>query len=88
MIHEDVTECATFRQLYQPQKYSNRVLRAVRQQLGYDEDNVAADTEINAMSRHEVFDRWLRWEGIIGYHVRLISVIEDIYKVKLEPSDD
>ena len=65
-------------------KYSEYILRCVRQNLGYASDDKQADEEIESMERSEIFERYLQWQGIIGYGDTLLRVIEDIYDIELE----
>ena len=40
--------------------------------------------DIDGMSRYQVFDRILKYEGIYGYTDKIIEWIEDIYNVELK----
>lgn len=64
--------------------YPEWLLKNIRQNLGLEPDDTSQDDEINAMSKQEVFERYLTWQGIIGYSDRIISVIETIYNVDLD----
>jgi len=64
--------------------YPEWILKNIRQNLGLEPDDTSQDDEINAMSKQEVFERYLTWQGIIGYSDRIISVIETIYNVELD----
>lgn len=64
--------------------YPEWLLKNIRQNLGLEPDDTSQDDEINAMSKQEVFERYLTWQGIIGYSNRIISVIETIYNVELD----
>ena len=65
-------------------KYSPEVMERVRQRLDLEEDDESCDLDITGMSRDEVFDHCLCWEGIIGYGQMIKAIVEDIYNVKLE----
>jgi hypothetical protein len=65
--------------------YSYAVMSRVRQQLGLDDENdTSKDSQIKIMSKSEIFDRCLKWEGIIGFDYQILSWINDIWKVELE----
>ena len=66
------------------EKYPHYIMRNVRLNLGLDATDTSMDEEINNMSRREVFDRYLIWEGIINYTEEILSVIESIYDTYLE----
>ena len=48
-------------------KLDRNVLEAVRQSLGCETDDTSMDKEIAALGPKAVFQRFLQWEGIIGY---------------------
>lgn len=64
--------------------YSRAVMSRVRQQLGLDEDDTQKDGQIEIMSKREIFDKCLIWEGIMGYDYQILSWINDIWKVELK----
>lgn len=64
--------------------YPEWLLKDIRKNLGLEADDTSQDDEINAMSKQEVFERYLTWQGIIGYSDRIISVIETIYNIQLD----
>ena len=64
-------------------KYPEYIMKAVRGTLGLDEEDISSDEMINSMSKLQIFDRVLQWDGIIGYEYRIISWIEDIFGVDL-----
>lgn len=39
---------------------------------------------VNNMSNYELLDKWLIWQGIIGWTPDIIYAIEDIWDIKLE----
>ncbi len=60
-------------------KLNPDVLGAVRQYLGgEDEDDDSRDAQIAAMKPVEVFDRYLKWNGIIGYGATIWEAVENI----------
>lgn len=63
--------------------YPEHIVKKLRELDGLDEDNNSKDTEFQEMSPQEVFDAVLRYEGIIGYGFTILSLIEDIFKVRL-----
>ena len=64
--------------------YPEWLLKNIRQNLGLEPDDTSQDDEINAMSKQEVFERYLTWQGIIGYSNKIILAIETIYNVDLD----
>ena len=60
-------------------KLKPEVLGAVRQSLGCeDEDDDSMDDEIAIMDKHDVFDHYLNWNGIIGYSSSIWVAVENI----------
>ena len=49
-----------------------------------ESEGVYTREELEAMSKVQLLDAYLTWEGIIGYTDDIIEHIEAIYKVKLE----
>ena len=64
-------------------KYSERVMRNVRENMGLEPDDTSKDKYIESLGRHEVLDRFLTLEGIIGYTNKIEDAIIDIYHVYL-----
>jgi len=56
-------------------QYSDFIMRAVRQNIGLEEDDASRDAEIMEMSGEEIVDRYLTWNGIIGYTYNIIDVV-------------
>lgn len=56
-------------------RYSSFIMRAVRQNVGLEEDDTSMDDEITEMDGEEVVSRFLEWEGIIGYTSTIIEVV-------------
>ena len=56
-------------------KYSGFIMRAVRQNMGLEEDDTSRDAEIYEMDGEEIVDRYLTWNGIIGYTSYIIDVV-------------
>ena len=56
-------------------QYSDFIMRAVRQNIGLEEDDTSRDAEIMEMSGEEIVDRYLTWNGIIGYTSDIIDVV-------------
>jgi len=63
--------------------YPEYVMESVRQNLGLEADDMSMDSEINGMSKREVFARCLEWEGIIGYEYKILSLVSEIFGVDL-----
>lgn len=56
-------------------QYSDFIMRAVRQNIGLEEDDTSRDAEIMEMDGEEIVDRYLTWNGIIGYTYNIIDVV-------------
>ena len=56
-------------------QYSDFIMKAVRQNIGLEEDDTSRDAEIMEMSGEEIVDRYLTWNGIIGYTSYIIDVV-------------
>jgi len=70
-------------------QYSDFIMRAVRQSLGLDEDDTSRDEEIMEMAGAEIVDRYLTWNGIIGYTSYIINVVSQaIFEPYEESYDD
>lgn len=44
--------------------------------------------EINSMSRNEIFDTVLNYEGYMGHHGNLKRIIKDVYGIDLNKVED
>lgn len=66
------------------EKYEEYIMESIRQNLDLEKDDTSRDREIMEMSRREIFERYLTWEGIIGYGDRFLDTVEDIYGVWLD----
>lgn len=64
-------------------KYEEYIMKDLRQRLGLEPDDESKDDEIMSMSKDEVFESLLEWEGIIGYAGIIRSYVEDVYGVCL-----
>ena len=60
-------------------KYSNYLMRSVRQSMGLDEDDTSRDDAIMEMDSYELLDRFLEWEGIIGYTQKIVNILKEIF---------
>ena len=63
--------------------YPEYVMKNIRQNLGLEPNDTSMDSEINNMSKREVFSRCLEWEGIIGYEYKILSLVSEIFGVDL-----
>ena len=63
--------------------YPNYVLKVLRQKFGKSEDDTSMDEYFQTISPDEVFNEILEWEGFLGYTHKILSWIQDIYKVRL-----
>ena len=60
-------------------KYSDSVMRRVRQALGCEPDDTSCDEAINDMDQMDVFNKWLQWEGILGYTYKIKEAVDNIF---------
>ena len=60
-------------------QYSNYLMRSVRQSMGRDEDDTSRDDAIMEMDSYELLDRFLEWEGIIGYTQKIVNILKEIF---------
>lgn len=65
-------------------KYSDEIMRYLRQREGLDEYDFTKDDELNQMSSNEVFDNVVMWNGLIGYSRTIKRWIKEIYGIDLE----
>ncbi len=59
------------------------VIGDVRKNMGLDEDDPSKDLAISSMKRSEIFQRYMTWNGIIGYEQQIKEAIREIYGVEL-----
>lgn len=64
-------------------EYPEEVMEAIRQNLGLESDDSSMDDEIMKMSKDEVFDRLLTWNGFINYGGTIREWVNDVYGVEL-----
>lgn len=64
--------------------YNDDVMKAVKQSLGYEEDDTTRDEVIMEMPKEDVFQRYCQWNGLLGgWYQLLIDAVESIYEVEL-----
>ena len=66
-----------------PEEIIPSVIGDVRKNMGLDEDDPSKDGEIAKMSRSQIFERYMTWNGIIGYESMIKEAIREIYNVEL-----
>lgn len=59
------------------------IMEELRQVIGLEEDDTSADEKILKMSGFEFFNKWLEWNGIIGWTRSFLSVIQMAYGIDL-----
>ena len=66
------------------------IMEELRQVMGLDEDDSSIDEEILRMSGFEFLNKWLEWNGIIGWTGSILNVIQMAYGIDLTeyPFDD
>lgn len=70
------------------EKYSEFIMRNVRQNLGLEKDDTSRDDEVMEMSGYEILDRYLKWEGIIGYAGDILNVVSEAFPEATDAIDD
>lgn len=60
-------------------KYSDSVMRNVRQAFGLEHYDTSLDETINKMDQMDVFKKWLQWEGIFGYTYSIKEAVDNIF---------
>lgn len=63
---------------------SNEIMQYLRQRRWLEQNDTSQDDEIKEMSKQEVFEEVLIWNGMIGYGSTITNWIEEIFGVKLE----
>lgn len=61
----------------------DKVLEALRQRRGLDEDDDSQDSEIALMHSDEMFDEFCNWRGLIGWGPTLRRIMEDLKSTML-----
>jgi len=66
-------------------KYSEEIIKYLRQREGLNKYDFSNDEEINKMSPNEAFDNVVGWNGLLGgYSNTIKSWVKEIYGVDLE----
>lgn len=60
-------------------KYDWRIYHSVKAWYEENEEKVPTDEEIDKMSKYDILDIFLEWEGIIGYTTAIGSLIPDLF---------
>ena len=68
-------------------KYSDEIMRIVRQRLGLNAFDTSKDSLINEMDKGEIFDHVCTWEGFVCYSDAIKGWVLDIYGVDLDDYD-
>lgn len=63
------------------------ILESIRQNLGLKKYDTSEDEYINKLSPEQIVEKYLTWNGLIGWGYDIINLIEDVYKIKLKESD-
>ena len=61
------------------EKYSGYIMKNIRQNIGLDENDTSRDAEIESMSGRDILDKYLTWEGIIGYTDEILDVVIEAF---------
>lgn len=62
--------------------YNWKIYDSVKAWFEENENKKLSNAEINKMSKYEILDIFLEWEGIIGYTDALGSLIDDLFDKK------
>lgn len=66
-------------------KYNDDIMKAVRQNMGLEEDDESADKEIMQMDGSQVFKAYCHWNGFLGnWYETILKTVENIFCVELE----
>lgn len=69
------------------QKYSEKIMRALRANRWLEEDDTSQDESImKETGAREAFAAWLNYEGIIYYDEYILTVIDELYGTHLKDS--
>ena len=66
------------------QNYPEYILQRLKDRRDMDYEDKTRDDEFQNLSPREVLEELLEWEGICGYTARILTWIEDVYKIKLD----
>lgn len=65
-------------------KYSEEIMKYLRQREELNKYDFSSDSEINKMSANEVFDNVIKWNGLLGsYSETIKNWVKEIYGVDL-----
>lgn len=64
--------------------YTTEIVEAVRQRFGLMYDDSSMDQDILVMSKNEIFNHVLSWNGLLGYDDTIKNWVLDIYDVDLD----
>ena len=53
------------------ERLPKEVMGDIRENMGVERDDTSLDRTINAMKRSTLFDKYLTWNGIIGYSANI-----------------
>lgn len=56
-------------------KIPNHILKDLREHRGLEPEDSSADDIINTYSKEEVLDKYLEWNGIIGYTDVIVEIM-------------
>ncbi|WP_346938066.1 hypothetical protein [uncultured Clostridium sp.] len=83
-IVDKIVEYNTYRE-NSNNKYSEEIMKYLRQREGLNKYDFSNDDEINKMSPNEAFDNVVKWNGLLGgYSNTIKSWVKEIYGVDLD----
>lgn len=68
-------------------KLPQEVADSIRRNYGLEAGNTCSDDELSKLSADELFERYLRWQGLLGgWGRQLISALDAIRAAKRKPT--
>lgn len=65
--------------------YNEKVMKAIRQGMGLDENDTSRDDKIMGMNKEEVFKEYCQWNGLLGaWYLYVLNAVESIYGISLK----
>lgn len=64
--------------------YPEHILKMIRKRNGLDEADVTDDDEWNSMDPQTVFCECCEWNGLLGYGLSLLGLVQDVFGIDLD----
>ena len=65
-------------------KYSERIMRCVRQRWGLEADDTSKDELIMEQEPTQIIEDYFAWLGIIGYGYEIVDVVSEVLALSVE----